>query len=683
MKSHPGFEGARLQPCHKRHKYLGALAPEGLLRSKISLVTSAALATLFAASLAMAQQPSSSAQAFAITKSTNAQQLAQQIMKQWPAARFAPPDANWRWNYEVGTLLEGIDALWYNTANRTYYDYLHQSVDPFITPDGHILTYNASEYQLDNILLGRQLLLLYRVTKDTKYYEAATELRQQLAQQPKTPSGGFWHTQRDPNQMWLDGIYMAEPFFAEYASVFQQPQDFAEITKQFVLIDQHTRDPKTGLLYHGWDESKQQPWADKTTGASPEFWARGMGWYIMALVDTLPYYPQHDPGRAQLVAILNRTAAAVVRYQDPATGVWYQIIDKHHAKGNYLESSASCMFAYALARGVRLGYLPPHYAANAERAWSGIQRQFIETGPDGSLTLTSTVKGIGLGNIQSRASAYQYYVTSPVTSNDPKGIGAYLLAGSEMAHAYTASMGRGQKVLVDAWFNSQKRKNAAGETESFHYKWSDYSYDGFSTFGHIWRSYGVATDTLYSAPTLANLSHAQYYIIVSPDIPAKNPHPNYMTEADARQVAAWVKRGGVLIMMENDPANADITHIDLLADIFGLHFNNVLAHHVIGDDHAMGRMDVLAGGPIFHHPHVIFMKDTCSLALSKGARPLLRDKDNALLMAYAKYGKGTVFAVTDPWLYNEYTDGRKLWPDYDNFGAGMELVRWLIQRTGR
>lgn len=612
-----------------------------------------------------------------------AQQFAQQIMKQWPAGRFAPPNANWRWNYELGTLLDGIDALWYNTANRTYYDYLHQSVDPFITTDGHILTYNASEYQLDNILLGRQLLLLYHVTKQRKYYEAATLLRQQLAQQPKTPSGGFWHKQRYPNQMWLDGIYMAEPFFAEYASVFQQPQDFAEITKQFTLIDQHTRDPKTGLLYHGWDESKQQPWADKTTGQSPDFWARGMGWYMMALVDTLPYYPANDPGRAQLLAILNRTAAAIVRYQDPATGVWYQVLNKPHAKGNYLESSASCMFAYALARGVRLGYLPPHYSVNAQRAWRGIQKQFIQRGPDGSITLTSTVKGIGLGNIKSRASAYEYYVTSPVASNDPKGIGAYLLAGSEMAHADIALLGRGQKVLVDAWFNSQKRTNAAGETEYFHYKWADYSWDGFSLLGHIWRSYGVATDTLITAPTLANLSGAQYYVIVSPDIPAKNPHPNYMTASDAKQIAAWVKRGGVLIMMENDPGNADITHMDLLADIFGLHFNNVLAHHVIGDQHAMGRMDVPAGGPIFHQSHVIFMKDTCSLALSKGARPLLRDKDNALLMAYTKYGRGTIFAVTDPWLYNEYTDGRKLWPDYDNFGAGMELVRWLVQQSGR
>src|SRR6185437_4184280 len=147
------------------------------------------------------------------------------------------------------------------------------AIDQLITPDGAIPTYDPNEKALDNIALGPQLLMLYRVTQKKKYYQAATLLRQQLAAQPRNASGGFWHKQKYPNQMWLDGLYMAEPFYAEYASLFHQPQDFADITKQFVLMDQHARSPKTGLLYHGWDESKQQPWADKTTGASHIFWA--------------------------------------------------------------------------------------------------------------------------------------------------------------------------------------------------------------------------------------------------------------------------------------------------------------------------------------------------------------------------------------------------------------------------
>jgi unsaturated rhamnogalacturonyl hydrolase len=481
--------------------------------------------------------------------------------------------------------------------------------------------------------------------------------------------------------MWLDGLYMAEPFFAEYASVFQEPQDFAEITKQFVLIEEHTRDAKTGLLYHGWDATKQQAWAKPSNGDSSIFWARGMGWYMMALVDTLPYYPANDPGRAQLLAILNRTAAAVTRYQDRDSGLWYQVLDKGGEKGNYFESSAACMFTYALERGVRLGYLPQRYSENAKHGWAGIQKHFVQSGSDGMLTLTGTVPAIGLGGAPYRDGSYSYYVSSPVVSNDAKGVGAFLLAGSEMDISGIAEQGRGQRVLLDAWYNSQKRKNAAGETEYFHYKWNDYSNSGFSLFGHIFRSYGIATETLYTAPTVANLKRAQYYIIVSPDNPAKNPNPHFMTEADASEIASWVKQGGVLLLMENDPANADIPHLDLLADRFGLHFNNVLTHHVIGDNFDMGRIEVAAGGPLFRHSYLLYMKDTCSLALSKGAVPLL-DYKGDMLMAYARYGKGTVYAVADPWLYNEYADGRKLPAEYDSMGAGMDLVRWLLQQRG-
>ena len=197
-------------------------------------------------------------------------------------------------------------------------------------------------------------------------------------------------------------------------------------------MEQHTRDPKTGLMYHGWDETKQQSWANRETGTSANFWARGMGWYMMALVDTLPWFPEGDPGREQLLAILRRTAAAVVRYQDSESGLWYQVLDKGGEKGNYFESSAACMFTYALAKGVRLGYLPPEYATNAQRAWSGIQKHFLKTEADGQLTLTGTVQAAGLGGSEHRDGSYSYYVSAPVVSNDPKGVGAFLLAATEM-----------------------------------------------------------------------------------------------------------------------------------------------------------------------------------------------------------------------------------------------------------
>lgn len=611
------------------------------------------------------------------------QRMADSTIERWPDGRWAAAGAPWHWNYELGTLLEGMDAVWYGSAKGEYYRYLKQSVDQFVGPDGSIPTYHADEDQLDSILLGRQLLLLYQVTQNERYYKAAKLLREQLAQQPKTASGGFWHKKIYPNQMWLDGLYMAEPFYAEWAAEFQEPQDFREITHQFLLIDEHARDAKTGLLYHGWDESKEQSWANRRTGDSANFWGRAMGWYMIALVDTLPCYPENDPGRAQLLEILRRTAAAVAKVQDPASGLWWQVLDKAGAKGNYLEASASYMFTYALAKGVRLGYLPRAYEKNAERGWSGIQKRFVQTDADGSVTLTGTVKVAGLGGAEHRDGSYEYYVSQPVADNDPKGVGAYLLAASEMEMAPQTMKGLGQTVLVDAWFNSQTRKNAAAETELFHYKWDDFSNSGFSLFGHIWRSYGVATKTLPSAPTAEKLKGAQYYIIVSPDNTAKNPNPHYMTAEDAEQIAAWVRGGGVLLMMENDPANADIEHLDLLADKFGLHFNNVLVHHVEGDDFAAGRIDVASAAAPFTHPHVFYMKDTCSLQLSGKAEPLMKDKSGELLMAWTRYGKGMVFAVTDPWVYNEYTDGRKLSAEYDNFGGGVDLVQWLIEQRSK
>jgi unsaturated rhamnogalacturonyl hydrolase len=501
-----------------------------------------------------------------------------------------------------------------------------------------------------------------------------------LQHQPRTASGGFWHKQRYPNQMWLDGLYMAEPFYAEYAATFHHPEAFVDITRQFVLIDEHVRDPKTGLLYHGWDESKQERWADKQTGLSSQFWARAMGWYMMALVDTLDSYPEQDPGRKQLIAQLEQDAAAVAKYQDGPSGLWFQVMDKGTEKGNYLESSASSMFVYALAKGVRRGYLPPSYLANAERGYKGILSHFIQTGPGDDVSLTQTVKGAGLGGDPYRDGTYAYYIGEKIGTNDSKGVGAFLMASVEMENSAQAKLGRGKTVMLDAWFNSQMHPDAFGQPVSFHYKWNDLSNSGFSLFGHIFNNLGAQTKTLYTQPTLASLKQAQVFIIASPDIPVKNPNPHYMQPEDAEQIAAWVKSGGVLVLLENDPGNADLEHFNLLAEKFGIHYNNVLRNQVEGNKFEMGKLAIPGGGPIFHNPHTAYVKEICTIAVKTPAVSLLTDRGD-ILMAKAKYGKGTAFATVDPWLYNEYTDGRKLPADYDNYAAGKELARWILEQV--
>jgi len=337
-----------------------------------------------------------------------------------------------KWTYDHGLVLKGIERVWINTDDKQYFDFIQRSIDHFVANDGSIRTYSLDEYNIDNILPGRNLLFLYKATRQEKYQKAATLLREQLKTHPRTSEGGFWHKKIYPSQMWLDGLYMGEPFYAEYAATFNEPAAFDDIAKQFVLMERHSRDDKTGLLYHGWDESKQQRWANPQTGRSPNFWGRAMGWYAMALVDTLDYFPEKHKQRAELVAILNRLAQAVAKYQEPRSGLWYQVLDKGAAKGNYLEASAACMFVYALAKGVRDGHLPDSYMQVAKSGYRGILREFVKTDASGRLNLEGTVNVGGLGGNPYRDGSYEYYLSEKVVTNDPKGIGALLLAATEM-----------------------------------------------------------------------------------------------------------------------------------------------------------------------------------------------------------------------------------------------------------
>ena len=337
-----------------------------------------------------------------------------------------------KWTYDHGLVLKGIERVWINTGDKQYFDFIKRSMDHFVADDGTIRTYSQDEYNIDNILPGRNLLFLYKATREEKYKKAAALLREQLKTHPRTSEGGFWHKKIYPSQMWLDGLYMGEPFYAEYAVTFNEPAAFDDIAKQFILMERHSRDDKTGLLYHGWDESKQQRWANPQTGRSPNFWGRAMGWYAMALVDTLDYFPEKHKQRAELVAILNRLAQAVAKYQEPRSGLWYQVLDKGTAKGNYLESSAACMFVYALAKGVRDGHLPDSYMQVARNGYSGILREFVKTDAHGQLNLEGTVNVGGLGGNPYRDGSYEYYLSEKVVTNDPKGIGALLLAATEM-----------------------------------------------------------------------------------------------------------------------------------------------------------------------------------------------------------------------------------------------------------
>ncbi|HAO77901.1 MAG TPA: hypothetical protein DCQ92_02785 [Verrucomicrobia subdivision 3 bacterium] len=237
--------------------------------------------------------------------------------------------------------------------------------------------------------------------------------------------------------MWLDGIYMASPFYAECAKLFGEPEaSFDDIAKQFHLIDEHTYDAKTGLNYHGWDAAKIQPWANPATGCSSNFWGRALGWYAMALVDTLDYFPTNHPARPQIIATLKKLSAGVVKFQDAKTGLWWQVMDQGGRQGNYLEATASAMFVYALAKGANHGYLSRDYVPAIEKGYASIINNLIKPAGDKSWSLTKCCSVAGLGgspsNGKMRDGSFNYYISEPIVTNDLKGVGPFILAGIEM-----------------------------------------------------------------------------------------------------------------------------------------------------------------------------------------------------------------------------------------------------------
>jgi unsaturated rhamnogalacturonyl hydrolase len=328
--------------------------------------------------------------------------------------------------------------MFYYTGEQKYFDFIKGNLDQYIDNDGNIKTYKLSEYNIDNIKPAGAALFVYQITGEEKYKIAIDTLRKQLDGMPRTKSGGFWHKKIYPFQMWLDGIYMADAFWAQYEATFAtRHSPFAtcawdDIAHQVILIEQRTRDPITGLLYHAWDESKQQRWANPITGCSPHFWGRAMGWYGMAIVDILDFFPREHPQRGALIAILNRMCDALARVQDPRTGVWWQVLDQGGRPGNYLESSASCMFVYTMVKGARHRYLPITYLEVAQRAYQGILKEFVRVDDVGQVHLTNTCQSAGLGGNPYRDGSFEYYISEPRVTNNHHGVGAFILASAEI-----------------------------------------------------------------------------------------------------------------------------------------------------------------------------------------------------------------------------------------------------------
>ena len=347
------------------------------------------------------------------------------------------PQTHRRWDYTAGVVLGAIEQVGLRRRDERMLAYVQANVDRFVKEDGVIEGYDREEFNLDEVAPGRLLLNLYARTKDERYRRAADRLRDQLRAQPRTAEGGYWHKKIYPQQMWLDGLFMGQPFAAQYARAFGDTALENDIARQFLLVARHTRDPRTGLMYHAWDAARAQPWADSATGLSRNFWGRAMGWYVMGVVETLDWLPASHPDRAAIVRTLQDAAAAIARAQDPVTGLWWNVLDQPNRAGNYLEGSASSMFAYALAKGVRLGYLDASYRAVAERGFDGLLTSLVRENADGTASLTNIVQVSGLGGNNRRDGSYRdgsfaYYASEPVVTDDYKGLGPFILAALEL-----------------------------------------------------------------------------------------------------------------------------------------------------------------------------------------------------------------------------------------------------------
>jgi unsaturated rhamnogalacturonyl hydrolase len=507
---------------------------------------------------------------------------------------------------------------------------------------------------------------------DVRYKKAADKLRSQIAAQPRDSDGGFWHKQRYPNQMWLDGLYMLEPFYAEYGTITGE-DNWADIVKQFELMYKGSIDAKTGLLIHAYDQARTQPWADKKTGHSPNFWGRSMGWYEMALVDVLDYMPVNHPSRGILLKQLQSLSAALLKIQDPVSGLWYQVPNFPGREGNYLEASASNMFIYAFAKAARKGYLPASYLAAAQKAYAGALKNFISTDAQGYIHLEKTVTVGGLGGVPYRDGSYAYYLSEPLRQDDLKGVGPFILASLEMEIAKELTVGKGKKVVLDYFFNHETKNG-----QRFHYTWEDRKDSGFHLWGIQFEQLGASLDTLGVSPTRQNLKGASVYIIVDPDSPKETANPNYMNAKAADEIEAWVKAGGNLILLANDTTNCEIPQFNILARRFGIEFVAPNLNFVQGRNWDQGTVLIEPGNLVFNPIKKVYIKEITTLKLS-GTAKSIATLQGYPVMAVANVGKGKVFALGDPWLYNEYTNNRRTPLEYENFLAAKKLAEYMLK----
>lgn len=340
-----------------------------------------------------------------------------------------------KWNYIDGCMIKAVLQMYAISKDEKYLKFADDFIDYRVFEDGTIDGYNVGEKNIDNVNAGKTLFELYDLTGKEKYRKAIDLVYSQIEIMPRCKSGNFWHKDIYPNQVWLDGMYMGQPFYLEYETRFNNRKNYDDIFSQFKFVIENMRNPLNGLYFHAMDTSREAFWCDKVTGLSQLSWLRAIGWYSMALLDSLEIVDNSDHKFDAEVKMLQDAFVdlinSMIKYQDES-GMWYQVVNFGGMDKNYLETSGSSIMAYALLKGVRLGFLPESYRAYGEKAFHGICDQYLSTDENGNLHLDGICLVAGLGGANRRPGTYDYYMSEPVVKDDAKGVGPFLLAYTEM-----------------------------------------------------------------------------------------------------------------------------------------------------------------------------------------------------------------------------------------------------------
>lgn len=335
------------------------------------------------------------------------------------------------WNYIDGCMIKAILELYAITKEERYLTFADAFIDYFVKEDGSIESYDPQEYNIDNVNAGKTLFDLYKLTGKEKYRKAMDTIYSQIEKQPRTKEGNFWHKKIYPNQIWLDGLYMGQPFYMQYEVEFNECKNCMDSYKQFLTVHQLMKDEKTGLYYHAYDSSREMYWCDKETGLSKHFWLRALGWFAMALIDTMEIMPEAmSEEKATLNEIYRELIDSMLKYQDES-GMWYQVVDFGDRKPNYLETSGTAIYAYAIMKSVRLGFLPDSYWQYGKKAFDGVCKKYLSE-ENGELQLDGICLVAGLGGKDHRDGSFAYYMSEPVVKNEAKGVAPLILAYIEV-----------------------------------------------------------------------------------------------------------------------------------------------------------------------------------------------------------------------------------------------------------